>query len=66
MEINLIRQQSVEALKKELQSCTKELINMRFQQKTQQFKNTARFKVIKKMRARILTVLIEKKKGVQR
>ena len=41
----------------------KELMNLRFQQKSGELKNTARKGIVRKEIARILTVMNQKKKG---
>lgn len=41
----------------------KELMNLRFQQKSGELKNTARKRVVRKEVARILTIMNQKKKG---
>ena len=51
---------NVEQLQADLVSAKKELFNLRFQNATNQLNNTARIKEVRKMIARIQTVLTQK------
>ena len=55
-----LKNKSVEELNQELVSAKKELLNLRFQNATNQLDNTARIKDVRKNIARIQTVITEK------
>ena len=56
-----LQSKSVEELTEELVSAKKELFNLRFQNATNQLKNTARINEVKKNIARIQTVISSRK-----
>ncbi|MBQ9613562.1 MAG: 50S ribosomal protein L29 [Lachnospiraceae bacterium] len=56
-----LQSKSVEELTEELVSAKKELFNLRFQNATNQLKNTARITEVKKNIARIQTVISSRK-----
>ncbi len=55
-----LNNKSVEELSQELVSAKKELFNLRFQNATNQLKNTARIKEVRRNIARIQTVISSK------
>ena len=55
-----LKNKSVEDLNKDLVTAKKELLNLRFQNATNQLDNTARIKEVRKNIARIQTVITEK------
>ena len=55
-----LKNKSVEDLNKDLVTAKKELLNLRFQNATNQLDNTARIKDVRKNIARIQTVITEK------
>lgn len=55
-----LKTKSVDELSQELVSAKKELFNLRFQNATNQLKNTARISEVKKNIARIQTVITSK------
>ena len=57
-----LQSKSVEELTEELVSAKKELFNLRFQNATNQLKNTARITEVRKNIARIQTVIAEQSK----
>lgn len=59
-----IRDKSVEELDNELVDAKKELFNLRFQNATNQLKNTARINDVRKNIARIQTIMTQKKMGI--
>ncbi len=61
LDIEEIRLKSPEELSNVLVSLRKELVDMVFQRKLSQFNNVARFKLVKKIIARVLTILNEKR-----
>ena len=60
MKTSEIRKLSQSQLKKELLSYKKEQFNLRFQKINSQVKNTARYKMVRKTIAKILTFLNKK------
>lgn len=63
MKASEIRKLSTSEMVAKEQEYRKELFNLRFQQATGSFTNTARLKKVKKNIARILTILTEQEKG---
>ncbi len=59
-----LRAKSAEELNEDLVSAKKELFNLRFQNATNQLKNTARIKEVRKNIARIQTVITQKQKSI--
>lgn len=59
-----IRDKAVEELDNELVDAKKELFNLRFQNATNQLKNTARINDVRKNIARIQTIMTQKKMGI--
>ena len=57
--VNELRGKSVEELKEELVAAKKELFNLRFQNATNQLDNTSRIKEVRKIIARIKTLITE-------
>ena len=55
-----LRTQSVEELTAQLTAAKKELVNLRFQNATNQLDNTGRIKEVRKNIARIQTIITEK------
>ena len=55
-----LKNKSVEDLNKDLVTAKKELLNLRFQNATNQLDNTARIREVRKNIARIQTVITEK------
>lgn len=55
-----LQEKSVDELKEELENAKKELFNLRFQNATNQLKNTARIKEVRRNIARIQTVITAK------
>ena len=55
-----LKNKSVEDLNKDLVTAKKELLNLRFQNATNQLDNTARINEVRKNIARIQTVITEK------
>lgn len=60
MQSTELRELNVEELNEKLAESRKELFNLRFQHSTAQLENTARIPEVKRLVARILTVLKEK------
>lgn len=58
--LNDLKAKSVEELSQELTDAKKELFNLRFQNATNQLKNTARINEVRKNIARIQTVMTSK------
>ena len=56
---------TADELQKDLVSAKKELFNLRFQNATNQFDNTARIKEVRKNIARIQTVMTQKAREVK-
>ncbi|BDR59531.1 50S ribosomal protein L29 [Xylocopilactobacillus apicola] len=63
MKASEIRKLSTSEMIAKEEEYRKELFNLRFQQATGNFTNTARLKKVKKNIARILTILTEQKRG---
>ena len=61
--VNELRAKSVEELNEELVAAKKELINLRFQNATNQLDNTSRIKEVRKNIARIQTMITEASKA---
>lgn len=61
MQINEIRAKTVDQLTTELLDLRKEAFNLRFQKVTGELTNTSRVKVVRRLIAKIKTVLNEKK-----
>ena len=61
--VNEVRGKSVEELNEELVAAKKELINLRFQNATNQLDNTSRIKEVRKNIARIQTLITEAKRA---
>ena len=57
-----LREESVAALQEQLVAAKKELVNLRFQNATNQLDNTARIKEVRKNIARIQTIITEKER----
>lgn len=55
-----LRDKTPDQLREELVSLKKESFNLRFQQATGQFENTARMRTVRRDTARVLTILNEK------
>ena len=66
MKVKELRVKSGEELKEELTQLRREMLNLRFQKETEEFRNKARFKSIRKDIARILTILHERELGLER
>lgn len=66
MKVKELRVKSGEELKEELRQLRREMLNLRFQKETEEFRNKARFKSIRKDIARILTILHERELGLER
>lgn len=64
MKVAEIREKSELELRELIQNLKKESMNLRFQRRTTEFKQTHRFKEIRQQNARILTVLDERQRGV--
>lgn len=60
-----LRAKSAAELKEDLVSAKKELFNLRFQNATNQLKNTARIKEVRKNIARIQTIITQQQKGIR-
>ena len=58
-----LRKLTVDDLNDKLAGFREELFNLRFQHSTAQLENTSRIPEVKKIIARVLTVLKEKEKG---
>jgi large subunit ribosomal protein L29 len=65
MTIADVRTKTEDQLKDELVALRKEQLNLRFQKSTGQLENTALIREARKKIARVKTVLIEKKNGVE-
>lgn len=65
MTIADVRTKTEDQLKDELIELRKEQLNLRFQKSTGQLENTALIRGIRRKIARIKTVLVEKKNGVE-
>ena len=61
--VNELKGKSVEELNEELVAAKKELLNLRFQNATNQLENTSRIKEVRKNIARIQTVITEASKA---
>ena len=61
--VNELRAKSVEELNEELVAAKKELVNLRFQNATNQLDNTSRIKEVRKNIARIQTMITEASKA---
>ena len=66
MKVKELRIKSGEELEEQLTQLRREMLNLRFQKETEEFRNKARFKSIKKDIARILTILHERELGLER
>jgi large subunit ribosomal protein L29 len=66
VKVKELRVKSGEELKEELTQLRREMLNLRFQKETEEFRNKARFKSIRKDIARILTILHERELGLER
>lgn len=62
--IEELRAKSTAELKDDLVSAKKELFNLRFQNATNQLKNTARINEVRRNIARIQTVITQQQKGI--
>ncbi len=60
MDANDLRGKSPDQLRDELVALKKEAFNLRFQQATGQFENTARMRTVRRDVARVATILNEK------
>ena len=60
-----LKTKSVIELQEELVAAKKELLNLRFQNATNQLDNTSRIKEVRKNIARIQTVIVEKENAAQ-
>jgi large subunit ribosomal protein L29 len=61
--VSEIRDRSVDQLNDELVKLKKEQFNLRFQRASGQLENTARFRVVRRDIARIMTVLVQRESG---
>ena len=61
--VNELKGKSVEELNEELVAAKKELLNLRFQNATNQLDNTSRIKEVRKNIARIQTLITEAKRA---
>lgn len=66
MKVKELRIKSGEELEEQLTQLRREMLNLRFQKETEEFRNKARFKSIRKDIARILTILHERELGLER
>ena len=66
MKVNEIREMSADELNQKLASLKEELFNLRFQNAIGQLINSGRIREVKKTIARVLTVITEKEKGIDR
>ena len=66
MKVKELRIKSGEELEEQLTQLRREMLNLRFQKETEEFRNKARFKTIRKDIARILTILHERELGLER
>jgi len=66
VKVKELRIKSGEELEEQLTQLRREMLNLRFQKETEEFRNKARFKSIKKDIARILTILHERELGLER
>ena len=66
MKVKELRIKSGEELEEQLTQLRREMLNLRFQKETEEFRNKARFKIIRKDIARILTILHERELGLER
>lgn len=60
-----LREMATEQLEKELAQLSEDLFHLRFQKATAQLRNTAKLGSTKRERARVLTVLAERKSGAE-
>ena len=65
MDLHELREQSVSDLKKQLEELHQELFNLRFRVTTKQLVNHRELRRVKKMIARINTLLKEKELGIR-
>ncbi len=63
MKMSELKNFDIEALEKKDTELGQELFNLRFQHATHQLENTARIKTVRRLRARVKTILTEKKIG---
>jgi len=61
-----LRTKSGEELGEQLAQLRREMLNLRFQKETEEFRNKARFGSIRRDVARILTILRERELGLER
>jgi len=66
VKVKELRIKSGEELEEQLTQLRREMLNLRFQKETEEFRNKARFKSIRKDIARILTILHERELGLER
>ena len=65
MDLKELREQSVDDLKKQLEELHQELFNLRFRVATKQLVNHRELRRVKKMIARLNTLLMEKELGIR-
>lgn len=66
MKVKELRAKSAEELNEQLTQLRREMMNLRFQRETEEFRNKARFRSIRRDVARILTILHERDLGLER
>ena len=66
MKVKEIRSKSNQELGELLRQLRREMMNLRFQKETEEFRNKSRFKSIRQEIARILTVTRERELGLER